>query len=473
MLLKRCVLLVVLATFGAGLTSVPAAAVETTHTSVTMVGTGDYITGTEAWYWRDGDGTINISAGAGGAATGFCAAVSNGSHGNGDYFDLCFSPPTDKTLTAGTTYPATRYNMDIYGSGRGCGSVTGQFTVRDMAGDGSHFWITYDSHCEGGPTSTFGEIRYNMPTDPDLITVPTRIDWPASPGNAAARNVPVSVINTSAAPISVINAGITVGGSVFKIASNGCTTIAAGASCVINVGFRPPAVADYTGELTITDSSVAGTHVIPLTGSGLPVPVRAHVSVPKKIYKYAESVKVTASLTGTYANKQVSIYQRVGSAARALIATKSVDSTGKAYVTVHAKKKTSFIVVWTDADQASTASTTITVYARVVATLTGYSGKSGSYYTYTVGKNMYTRAVTTPPKPSQCLYFSAQVRTSTGAWGPYAKTSCVRMTSSGVGQAYLTYDKTRRGRSFRFRAYYGGDLSNLAVYSSWVYGKWV
>ena len=63
------------------------------------------------------------------------------------------------------------------------------------------------------------------------------------------------------------------GGGAFSIVSQNCTATPApnGGYCVVRVRFRPQiwVRGDVNGSLTITDSSVAGTHVIPLTGAAL------------------------------------------------------------------------------------------------------------------------------------------------------------------------------------------------------------
>jgi hypothetical protein len=69
--------------------------------------------------------------------------------------------------------------------------------------------------------------------------------------------------------MTVHGATISAGQADFSIAGNLCTAIAAKHSCAIYVRFKPSASGLRTGRLRISDSSVAGTHVVRLAGHGI------------------------------------------------------------------------------------------------------------------------------------------------------------------------------------------------------------
>lgn len=62
--------------------------------------------------------------------------------------------------------------------------------------------------------------------------------------------------------------GITAAPSVYLVTSDCGSSLATGASCTVNVTFRPPAIASYSGTLTITSNDPGGTKTIALSGSG-------------------------------------------------------------------------------------------------------------------------------------------------------------------------------------------------------------
>lgn len=468
-------LMVLMALFVVGL-ALPAAAAPAATTFVTMVGNGDYIAGNSAWLWRPGSGTV--SASGSGTAGALYVSVSGGD--SGQSFDLSFAAPPGEQLVAGEYVGAQRTpfrtaghpGLDMSGESRGCNQVSGHFTVLDIAADGSSFWIVYEAHCEGRAAATFGEVRYNEPgADSDLLVAPDRIAWPDQAAGTSARLIPVTLVNTSASPVTISSA-IT-SGTGFGVASNSCTTLAVGASCVVQASFKPTAFGDYAGTLTITDSTAAGAHTISLQGTGVAVPVRAAVGADRGIYLYGQSAKVTATLTGTYlTHTQVSIYRQLLGGAKTLVSTRNVDSTGHTSVWVRVTEKTTFIVEWTDGAASSSARTAVLVRARVTETMLRYRSRSGSYFLYKAGSRIYTRGVVTPNRAGHCLHFYAQVRIG-GMWLDFASTRCVGLTSTSTGYAYLAYDRRLLGRPLRFQAWYVGDAASLSRASAWHYARWV
>ena len=252
MSVRRRAEIVVLALVGAVLPvlvaggSTPAAA-ETASGYVTMVSeSGDYIGQGIARTYRS-----NISY----SVTQTSAHVSAGP------FTFDFVAPAGYALTPSRYPGATRYpfqelgepGLDVSGDGRGCNTLTGFFTVLDLAP--GRLWISYEQHCEGDDAAVFGEIRlgYGEASDPlgveaGILAFPS--DYPGVP----VRPVPIRVTNNGAAATSVTSA-IKAGGADFSIISNGCTaSLAPGAECTVYVGWTASVPGVRLGLLEISDS---------------------------------------------------------------------------------------------------------------------------------------------------------------------------------------------------------------------------
>lgn len=274
---RRFALLLTLFAGLAGLTVVtaqPAGAAPVATTFVTMVSEqGDYIGQGSSRLWRTGSGSIGLS----GSVTGVVSVSVSGGPSS-DYFTMNFAAAEGQTFTAGQYDHAERTpfataghpGIDISGDGRGCNTIGGRFTVLDVDAALTRLWLVYEQHCENGDPALFGEIRINEPGgDSDLLVAPGQIAWPDEYPGASGRVVPVRLVNTGASPVTVSSAAITAGAPHFTVASNGCTTIAVGSSCVVNAGFAPTTAGAHTGTLTITDSTGAGTHTVQLGGTGI------------------------------------------------------------------------------------------------------------------------------------------------------------------------------------------------------------
>jgi outer membrane protein assembly factor BamB len=90
-------------------------------------------------------------------------------------------------LAAGTYLNAARYpfnnsanGLSVSGNGRGCNTLTGQFTVKEIEFSGSTVVkaaIDFEQHCEGATPALFGNIRFNSTIDdPDGDKIVAAID---------------------------------------------------------------------------------------------------------------------------------------------------------------------------------------------------------------------------------------------------------------------------------------------------------
>lgn len=92
---------------------------------------------------------------------------------NLDGWETDFAAPNNAILTAGTYLNAQRFpfqaagmpGLSVYGAGRGCNMLTGNFNVTQASYDSSgkvrHFGADFEQHCEGGIPGLFGSVRIN------------------------------------------------------------------------------------------------------------------------------------------------------------------------------------------------------------------------------------------------------------------------------------------------------------------------
>jgi len=128
---------------------------------------GDYIGLGRTWHMTLDDGQF-------GATRNAANGVSLSFNGT-TWWYLDFSAPGRVRLQPGTTYlNAARYpfqrddqpGLSVYGDGRGCNTLTGQFTVDDVVygvGDTiDSFAATFEQHCEGAQPALHGTVLFNF-----------------------------------------------------------------------------------------------------------------------------------------------------------------------------------------------------------------------------------------------------------------------------------------------------------------------
>jgi len=126
---------------------------------------GDYITGGKSYSYDTVNAIINFSRNFGGGVT---ASISGNTWWN---FDS--APPSGAAFTTGTYLNAQRFpfqspsspGLSLYGDGRGCNTLTGNFTVHqatfDSSGTPESLDLTFEQHCEGGAPAARGEVLLN------------------------------------------------------------------------------------------------------------------------------------------------------------------------------------------------------------------------------------------------------------------------------------------------------------------------
>jgi hypothetical protein len=199
---------------------------------------------------------------------------------------VAFAPISGDTLTVGT-YTDTEGTLVhpghpglTLGTGAGCEDPNGQFTIEDIAfvnGIVTRLAATFVIPCSG---TTFGEVRYNEPPTGALEIQASSLLLPAQYVGVANISVPLSVTNTSSAPVPV-GPVTTSGMAAADIVIDGDTCpslLGPAAACVITVtltplgvGVRPSAITIASGSVSasasFTDTGIAGNAAFALDGS--------------------------------------------------------------------------------------------------------------------------------------------------------------------------------------------------------------
>ncbi|MFJ9587709.1 hypothetical protein [Streptomyces acidicola] len=135
---------------------------------------GDYISGGRSYaYATASDDRLNITADSDNNTVSLSVDGANG-----DWWYLDLAAPSGQALVPGTYTGATRHpfneptepGLSLDGNGRGCNTLTGEFTISDVEfgpqGYVKKLDATFEQHCEGGTTAARGEVHINNPAPP-------------------------------------------------------------------------------------------------------------------------------------------------------------------------------------------------------------------------------------------------------------------------------------------------------------------
>jgi hypothetical protein len=135
---------------------------------------GDWVSGGRSYAYATASGDrMDISAADDGNAIRLSVDGANG-----DWWSLDLAAPSGRTLAPGTYTGATRHpfnaptepGLDLGGNGRGCNTLTGEFTVQAVEfgpqGYVEKLDATFVQHCEGGTTAARGEVHIDNPAPP-------------------------------------------------------------------------------------------------------------------------------------------------------------------------------------------------------------------------------------------------------------------------------------------------------------------
>ncbi len=149
---------------------------------------------------------------------------------NGDDWSTDFAGPTTARLAPGDYQNAQRYpfqpvgtpGLSVYGSGRGCNTLTGNFQVLQAGYNTSSvlqsFSATFEQHCEGAVPALFGWVRYKTKLQQFSVT-----DAVIS-GSSAVFTVTLSPSNATSLSVNFVTAdGTAVAGTDYVYTSQTVT----------------------------------------------------------------------------------------------------------------------------------------------------------------------------------------------------------------------------------------------------------
>ncbi|HEY9403931.1 MAG TPA: carboxypeptidase regulatory-like domain-containing protein [Pyrinomonadaceae bacterium] len=181
---------------------------------------GDYIGGTTQHLYTPDHGTFGATA------------QDRSGDGIPDYVQVSFSGPNHWWYTEFHTYRVPNQNLvvgyyenaqrapfadanhpglNISGDGRGCNTLTGNFTVHDVAIDSSgsshtvrRFTASFEQHCEGGGPALLGTVYYNYEGASPVHVISGRV---VTPGGAGVGGVTVTLGGSDAGTAITDGAG--------------------------------------------------------------------------------------------------------------------------------------------------------------------------------------------------------------------------------------------------------------------------
>ncbi len=271
--------------------------------------------------------TVNTSTGA--ATTG--AAVTGKNSGN--FYGMAPDPipvvATTTTLSAsptsapygtaisltaivkastGTTTPTGTVSFKNGATVLGTATLnaTGQATLSTkVLAVGSDSVVAVYSGSSSFGSSTSNTVKITITGGPVVTLSPTSVTFPATQVGSTSEAQVVTLKNTGSSSLAISSLGLTgTNPTSFIDLSNCGTSLAAGKSCSIVVGFDPTKTGALSAKLSITDNAAGSPQTVALAGTGVAIPTLtfspASVSFPATaVGKSAPDQSVTVTNTGS------------------------------------------------------------------------------------------------------------------------------------------------------------------------------
>jgi uncharacterized repeat protein (TIGR02543 family) len=204
--------------------------------------------------------------------------------GNIDFGTLYLGSIVTKVVTVSNTGNAPLSLSDpfiaIVQGGNSSEFVTLNLCPRSLAaGKSCYMTVTFLAGPFYNPQTATLTINDNAPGGPQTVPLTATVINPQAKLNTGSLNFgnvkagssaagSVTLTNTGATPLAILNIAITGATADFGVSSSTCpTSLAAGRSCSIGVTFRP-AKGSWTGALVITDNAKDGPQSVTLSGKG-------------------------------------------------------------------------------------------------------------------------------------------------------------------------------------------------------------
>ena len=172
---------------------------------------------------------------------------------SGGYWDFDFAAPAGAVLQPGLYLQAQRYpfqtgttpGLSIDGNGAGCNTLTGTFSIEELARDPgtglSRFSATFEQHCEGAAPALHGVINFQANGTPDPTPTPSRVIalngkvFRVAYDRTANVAYGLDATNRRLAKIDLASGGVTYG-SVVQVPNDACVDAKRGRLFVVNKG---------------------------------------------------------------------------------------------------------------------------------------------------------------------------------------------------------------------------------------------
>jgi YVTN family beta-propeller protein len=212
-----------------------------------------------------------------------------------------------------------------------------------------------------------------------------------------------------------------------------------------------------TGDLTFRTTA---------SPTAAPTPTTVSLATSASRVRFGRTVTLSTHLAG--ATGIVSFYAKPAGGTKTLLASRAVNASGNASLTVKPTRKTTYTAQFAGTDAAAPSTSpgrTVTVAPRVTVALRGFYRTSGKYKLYHYPRDPFVIATIAPNHARRTVTFVAQ-RYASGRW-VFGTKKRVVISSDGKAGAYLR--NTTRARSYRIRVIFPGDADHLASKSSWAY----
>jgi hypothetical protein len=151
--------------------------------------------------------------------------------------------------------------------------ITVAMTSTDLATPGAQQMFV-ENFPSGAACAAYGALPFVVASAPIVTPTPQTLSFSSQLVNTTSSNKSITLKNNGTASVTMNS--ITATGD-YAVASNTCgSLLAAGASCTVNVNFKPAISGSITGSLAISDSAPDSPQTVSLSGTGsLPLSLSA------------------------------------------------------------------------------------------------------------------------------------------------------------------------------------------------------
>jgi hypothetical protein len=225
---------------------------------------------------------------------------------------MTLSNPGNAALNI-TSIAVTGTSASSFGETNNCGSslavgatctITVSFTPASAASLSAA--ITVTDNAAASPQSAAISGTGAAPLIPQAVLTPNPLAFASTTINTAATPLPMTLANPGNTPLAITSISVTgLNSSNFSETNNCGTSLAAGATCTISVGFTPTSAATLTAAISIVDNASGSPQSAGITGVGSAGTYTVNSSTPAQNVQpgaVAQFNIVVAPLGGSFNN---------------------------------------------------------------------------------------------------------------------------------------------------------------------------